>query len=186
MLESRETAIPGARIIVPKVWTDSRGYFQETYVGSKYRALGIEDTFVQDSMSFSAKGVLRGLHADLRMSKLVQVLQGEVFDVIVDARQGSPAFGRWEGRTLGAGNHEQLYIPPGCLHGFLALTDNVIFCYKQSAEYAPEREIGVRWDDPELNIAWPLDGAPLVSEKDARNALFKDMLRQAQHDKGTR
>lgn len=180
MLESRQTSIPGARVIVPKAWGDARGYFKETYVRSKYRALGIEDEFVQDSMSFSAKNVLRGLHADPQMAKLVQVLQGEVFDVIVDARTDSPAFGRWEGFRLSAETHEQLYIPAGCLHGFLTLSDNVVFSYKQSAEYAPDREIGIRWDDPDLNIAWPLTGAPLISEKDAANPLFRS-LPQRQH-----
>lgn len=175
-LEVRETSIPGALLLVPKAWEDDRGYFKETYVRSKYERLGIADEFVQDSMSFSRKGVLRGLHGDPQMSKLVQVLRGEAFDVIVDARRDSSAFGRWEGVRLSESNHTQLYIPAGCLHGFLALTDDVVFTYKQSAEYAPEREIGVRWDDPDLGIDWPLEQPPLLSAKDLKNRSFREAL----------
>lgn len=158
-------------------YADSRGAFKETYVRSKYREIGIADEFVQDNVSFSKAGVLRGLHADPQMSKLVYVLSGEVFDVIVDARKGSSTFGQWEGVYLRAHEHTQLYIPAGFLHGFLALTDDVIFCYKQSAEYAPEREIGVLWNDPDLAIKWPLDGEPIVSAKDSRNRSFRDAVR---------
>jgi len=168
-------AIPGAFRIVPQAWSDLRGFFQETYVRSKYCELGVADEFVQDNVSYSRRGVLRGLHCDPRMSKLVYVAQGEVFDVIVDARKDSPAFGTWESVYLRAAEHTQLYIPRGCLHAFLALTDKVIFCYKQSAEYAPEREIGVRWDDPDLAIPWPDVGtAPILSEKDRRNRSFRE------------
>jgi dTDP-4-dehydrorhamnose 3,5-epimerase len=174
-LDVRETSSPGARLILPRAWGDERGFFKETYARSKYRALGIADDFVQDSTSYSLRNVLRGLHADLRMSKLVCVLQGEVFDVVVDARSGSPAFGRWESVRLSAENHTQLYVPAGCLHGFLVLSKDAIFCYKQSAEYAPDREIGVRWDDPTLAIDWPDLGAPpIVSEKDRNNGSFSD------------
>lgn len=166
--------LDGAMLIAPAAFGDDRGLFKETYVRSKYRALGITDDFVQDNVSFSRRGVLRGLHGDPLMSKLVYVLRGEVFDVIVDARKESPTFAQWEGLHLRAHEHTQLYIPPGFLHGFLALTDDVVFCYKQSAEYAPEREIGVRWDDPDLAIAWPLSEPPQLSPKDSRNRLFRD------------
>ncbi|HLI97513.1 MAG TPA: dTDP-4-dehydrorhamnose 3,5-epimerase [Candidatus Baltobacteraceae bacterium] len=177
-LEVRETSIPGARIIVPRAWSDDRGFFKETYVRSKYHALGIADEFVQDSTSTSLRNVLRGLHADPEMSKLVHVLRGEVFDVIVDGRKDSPAFGRWESVRLTSANHMQLYIPAGCLHGFLVLSQDAIFCYKQSAEYAPQREIGVRWDDPSLAIEWPdLGSLPVVSAKDRGNRLFADVFR---------
>ncbi|HET9097157.1 MAG TPA: dTDP-4-dehydrorhamnose 3,5-epimerase [Candidatus Baltobacteraceae bacterium] len=173
-LEITPTKLAGAYIIEVPAFADDRGLFKESYVRSKYRALGITDDFVQDNVSFSRRGVLRGLHADPRMSKLVYVLRGEVFDVLVDARQGSPSFGEWEGVYLRAQEHTQLYIPAGFLHGFLALTDEVVFCYKQSAEYAPEREIGVRWDDPDLSISWPLTAPPEVSPKDSRNRRFGD------------
>lgn len=157
---------------------DERGFFKETYVRSKYRAIGIDDDFVQDSMSFSAKGVLRGLHADPQMSKLVQVLRGEAFDVIVDARRDSPTFGHWQAFRLSEGDHKQIYIPAGCLHGFLALTDGLVFCYKQGAEYSPGREIGVRWDDPDIGIEWPVDNPPTISAKDAANGSFASMMAQ--------
>lgn len=174
MLNTSDTALQGAYIITVPVFADDRGLFKESYVRGKYRALGIADEFVQDNVSFSHRGVLRGLHGDPQMSKLVFVLSGDVFDVIVDARKGSATFGQWEGVYLRAHEHTQLYIPAGCLHGFLALTDDVVFCYKQSAEYAPEREVGVRWDDPDLAIEWPLTQAPLVSPKDSRNRGFRD------------
>jgi dTDP-4-dehydrorhamnose 3,5-epimerase len=155
---------------------DERGVFKETYARSKYSELGITDEFVQDNVSFSRRGVLRGLHADPQMAKLVQVLHGEAYDVIVDTRKDSPTFGQWEGVYLRAGEHMQLYIPAGFLHGFLALADDVVFTYKQSAEYAPEREIGIRWDDPDLAIEWPLSGPPAISPKDLRNRSFRDVF----------
>lgn len=179
MLQALPTKLTGAVIIKLPAFADDRGLFKETYVRSKYAAIGITDDFVQDNVSFSRRGVLRGLHADPRMSKLVQVLRGEAFDVIVDTRSDSPTFGKWEGVHLRADEHTQLYIPAGFLHGFLALTDDVVFTYKQSAEYAPEREIGVRWDDPDLAIAWPLTGAPEVSPKDLRNRAFCDAFGSA-------
>lgn len=174
MLSILRTKFADAFVIDVPAFADERGVFKESYVRSKYRELGIADDFVQDNVSFSRAGVLRGLHADPQMSKLVYVLHGEVFDVIVDARKGSPMFGQWDGFALNAHEHRQLYIPAGFLHGFLSLTDDVIFCYKQSAEYAPQREVGVRWDDPDLAIAWPLTQPPLVSEKDSRNRSFRD------------
>lgn len=176
MLERIPTKFDGAFLIRLPAFADDRGLFKETYVRTKYRTLGITDDFVQDNVSFSRRGVLRGLHADPQMSKLVYVLRGEVFDVMVDARQSSPAFGQWEGVHLRAQDHTQLYIPAGFLHGFLALTDEVVFCYKQSAEYAPEREIGVQWDDPDLAIAWPLNSPAEVSPKDLRNRRFREVF----------
>lgn len=175
-LSAVDGEIDGVLKIALVAWGDERGLFKETYVPSKYHALGITDVFVQDNVSFSRRGVLRGLHADPQMSKLVQVLNGEAFDVVVDARKGSPTFGQWKAFHLRAEEHMQIYIPAGFLHGFLALTDNVIFTYKQSAEYAPEREIGVRWDDPDLAIAWPLAGEPEISPKDSRNQVFRDVI----------
>lgn len=176
MLERLPTKFSEAILLKVPAYADERGLFKETYVRSKYSALGITDEFLQDNVSFSRRGVLRGLHADPQMSKLVQVLHGEAYDVIVDTRRDSPTFGQWEGVYLRAGEHTQLYIPAGFLHGFLALTDDVIFTYKQSAEYAPEREMGIRWDDPDLGIAWPLSGPPEISPKDLRNRLFRDVF----------
>jgi dTDP-4-dehydrorhamnose 3,5-epimerase len=155
-----------ARIFVPEVFEDERGFFKETYSTAKYRALGLSDEFVQDSVSFSRQNVLRGLHYDVRMSKLVQVLRGRIFDVIVDLRDGSPTSLRWQGFELSADNHRQLYVPAGFAHGFLALTDDVIFSYKHGALHDPAHERSVRWNDPTLAIAWPLTGDPILSAKD--------------------
>lgn len=174
MIERLPTKLPDAILLKLRAFGDDRGWFKESYVRSKYHALGITDDFVQDNVSFSRRGVLRGLHADPMMSKLVYVLKGEVFDVIVDARSGSPAYGSWEGIRLSAEEHTQLYIPAGFLHGFLALSDEVVFCYKQSAQYAPDREIGVRYDDAGIGIEWPLTQPPIVSEKDLRNRSFRE------------
>jgi dTDP-4-dehydrorhamnose 3,5-epimerase len=178
LLERLATNINDAFLIQAHAFSDERGYFKETYVRSKYRELGIADEFVQDNVSLSGRRVLRGLHADPQMTKLVQVLLGRVFDVIVDARRGSPTFGAWQGFELSAEDHRQLYIPAGCLHGFFVLSDSAVFSYKQTAEYAPEREIGVRWDDPDLSIAWPLSGPPRVSPKDMQNRRFRDVFPQ--------
>lgn len=176
MLHLLPTKFADAFVVNNPAFADERGLFKETYVRTKYRELGIADEFVQDNVSFSRAGVLRGLHGDPQMSKLVYVLHGDVYDVIVDARKGSPTFGQWEGVYLRTGEHKQIYIPAGFLHGFLALTDDVAFCYKQSAEYAPEREIGVRWDDPDIAIAWPLAQPPILSPKDLRNRAFRDVF----------
>lgn len=175
-MECVATSIPGAMRLLPAVWPDKRGAFFENYARTRYRAAGITDEFVQDNVSYSVRNVMRGLHGDPRMSKLVQAVRGEIFDVIVDARRDSPAFGRWESFVLSGENHAQVYIPAGCLHGFLSL-DDAIVCYKQSAEYAPQNEIGVRWDDPALAIAWPDLGSPaIVSEKDRENKLFREVF----------
>jgi dTDP-4-dehydrorhamnose 3,5-epimerase len=168
-LQVRETQFADARLFVPDVHTDDRGFFKETYSTAKYRDLGLMDEFVQDSVSFSAKNVIRGLHGARNMSKLVQVLRGEIWDVIVDARRDSPTFGRWQNFELSETNHVQLYIPAGFLHGFLAKTPDVVFSYKHSALYDPAAEFTARWDSPGLAIPWPADGPPRISDKD-RNA----------------
>ena len=163
-------SIAGVQKITPRAFADGRGYFKETFRGSRYDEHGILGPFVQDNVSLSMAGVLRGLHGDERMAKLVQVLHGRAFDVAVDLRKGSPTFRRWVGLMLDASEHTQLYIPAGCLHGFLALEDDTMLSYKQTAEYDPKTELGIAWDDPDLAIAWPLDGAaPLISPKDAGN-----------------
>lgn len=165
-LQVREARLRDARLFVPDVFEDERGFFKETYATEKYRALGLIDEFVQDSVSFSTRNVIRGLHGDRAMSKLVQVLRGKVWDVIVDLRSGSPTERQWQGFILSEHNHLQLYIPAGFVHGFIALTDDVIFSYKHGALYDPAREFSVRWDDPTLAISWPLKGAPRISARD--------------------
>ena len=161
-----DTIFADAKLFVPEVYEDDRGFFKETYSTRKYRTLGLYDEFVQDSISYSTRNVIRGLHYDLKMSKFVQVLRGKVWDVIVDIRMDSPNFLRWQGFYLSEHNHKQLYIPPGFAQGFLALSDDVVFSYKHGALYDAANEGAIRWDDPELAIAWPLVGEPRISAKD--------------------
>ena len=171
-LQTRETTLAGARLFFPDVYKDERGFFKETYSATKYRALGLLDDFVQDSVSFSSKNVIRGLHGDPEMSKLVSVLRGKIWDVIVDVRKGSPTYLKWEGFELSEDNHVQLYIPKGFAHGFIALTDDVVFSYKHGALHDPQREFAYRWNDPTFAIDWPLAGEPLISAKDRTANLF--------------
>ena len=181
-MQVESLSIDGAKKIVPRAFSDERGYFKEVFRSSVYAQFGLYEPFVQDNVSVSRACVLRGLHGDMRMAKLVQVLRGSAFDVVVDVRKGSPSYGRWAGVTLDAGTHAQLYVPAGCLHGFLALEDDTVLTYKQTAEYDPAHEIGIAWDDPDLAIAWPLHGAqPILSPKDAANPTLR-ALRQAQGD----
>ncbi len=167
MIAVLDTTFPDAKIYVPDVYFDARGYFKETYSRNKYARAGMHDDWVQDSVSRSSRNVLRGMHIDPRMAKLVQALKGTIFDVIVDMRAGSPTFRRWEGFVLSEDNHHQLYVPKGFAHGFLAQSDEAVVMYKMSAHYDPAFESGVRWNDPTVGIEWPLDGVPLVSSKDA-------------------
>lgn len=169
--------IAGALLVTPTVYTDARGSFAEIFSSTRYSGAGIPETFVQDNLSLSRRDVLRGLHGDPRMSKLVQVLSGEAFDVIADAREGSPTYGRWYGTLLKASERRQVYVPKGCLHGFLALSDEVAFLYKQSALYDPASEFGVAWNDSHLAIEWPLEGrSPILSAKDAVNPPLAELL----------
>jgi dTDP-4-dehydrorhamnose 3,5-epimerase len=169
-MDVRPLPITGALLIAPRAFADERGYFKETYAATRYAEAGIRETFVQDNVSSSQRDVLRGLHADPRMAKLIQVLAGSAFDVIADARPGSPTYGQWHGEYLRAGEHLQVYVPAGCLHGFLSLEDGTLLSYKQSACYDPVSEFGIAWDDPTLAIAWPLAGRqPRLSPKDAAN-----------------
>lgn len=162
-----ETPLPGVLVIEPKVFGDERGFFVETWQAERYAGLGIPP-FVQDNLSKSAKGVLRGLHYQdpEAQGKLVQVLEGEVFDVAVDIRQGSPTFGQWHGVTLSAANKLQFWVPAGFAHGFMVTSETALFQYKCTALYRPEYDHSLRWDDPDLAITWP-DGVPVLSEKDA-------------------
>ena len=169
-----ETIFADAKIFVPDVYEDDRGFFKETYSTQKYRALGLSDEFVQDSVSFSTRNVLRGLHYDRTMSKFVQVLRGKVWDVIVDIRSQSSTFLHWQGFHLSEHNHRQLYIPAGFAHGFIALSDDVVFSYKHGALYNAANEDAIRWDDPELAIAWPLVDEPRISAKDRAASTLAD------------
>jgi len=167
MIAVHKTDFPDAKIYVPDVFHDQRGYFKETYSTDKYAALGMTDVWVQDSVSRSKRNVIRGMHYDLRMAKLVQVLLGAIYDVIVDVREGSPTFKRWQGFELSADNHRQLYVPKGFAHGFLALSEEVVVHYKMTALYDPKHEGLLSWRDPQVAIAWPLQGEPILSPKDA-------------------
>ncbi len=162
-----ETALPGVRLIEPRVFADTRGFFLETWHAERYEQERIPGSFVQENYSHSTRGVLRGLHYQLKhpQGKLVWMLQGEVFDVVVDIRLGSPTFGRLASEILSGTNHRQLYIPPGFAHGFCVLSESADFLYKCTDFYDPGDEYGLRWDDPQLGIDWPLD-TPLLSEKD--------------------
>lgn len=164
-----KTAIPDVLILEPKIFGDSRGFFFESYNERAFtEATDLNVSFVQDNHSRSAKGVLRGLHYQLQQpqGKLVRVARGSVFDVAVDIRRASASFGQWVGVELSEENQRQLWIPPGFAHGFLVKSDSADFLYKTTDYYAPEHERCIRWDDPEIGIEWPLEGAPLLSAKD--------------------
>lgn len=167
MIQVRDTDFAEAKIFIPDVYHDARGYFKESYSKSKYATLGLHDGWFQDSVSRSKRNVIRGMHYDMRMAKFVQVLLGSIFDVIVDVRAGSPTFQRWQGFELSADNHHQLYVPKGFAHGFLTQSDDAIVHYKMSVEYDPATERLLSWRDPHVAIAWPLRGEPILSPKDA-------------------
>ena len=171
-----QTDLPGVLIIEPKVFPDPRGFFMESYNREKYIAAGIPLDFVQDNLSFSARGVLRGLHYQKphAQGKLVCVLQGEVWDVAVDIRYNSPHFGQWTAVSLSADNKRQFYIPPGFAHGFCVLSETALFTYKCTDSYHPECDAGVRWDDPAIGISWPT-AQPLLSDKDRNQPLLRDI-----------
>lgn len=180
-MKIEKTAIDGVLIFEPKVFGDARGFFMESFNQRIFQdAVGPDVSFVQDNHSRSAKGVLRGLHFQKpphAQGKLVRVAAGAVFDVAVDIRPGSATFGRWVGVELSADNHRQLWIPAGLAHGFLVLTDTADFLYKTTDYYAPHAEGAVRWDDPDVNIAWPDVGmAPQLSGKDAAAGRLRDLL----------
>ncbi|MEN7973865.1 MAG: dTDP-4-dehydrorhamnose 3,5-epimerase, partial [Verrucomicrobiota bacterium] len=162
-------SIPDVKLIKPRRFNDGRGFFQQSYHYGQYAEAGIDVRFVQDNWSHSSKGVLRGLHYQLEcsQSKLVSVIRGEVFDVAVDMRRGSPTFGKWVGEVLSAENGCQLFVPKGFAHGFLVLSDVVDFVYKCDDYYAPGDEYGVMWNDPEIGVEWPDVGESIISEKDA-------------------
>jgi len=173
-----QTAIPGPLIIEPRVFGDARGFFMETWNAATFAAAGLDLTFVQDNHSRSQRGVLRGLHFQNPgpQGKLVRVTRGAVFDVAVDLRASSPHFGQWVGVELSAANSRMFWVPEGFAHGFLTLEDDTDFLYKCTAPYAPQSEHTLAWNDPAVEIAWPLDGLdPIISDKDARGGLLADV-----------
>lgn len=170
------TEIPEVLLIEPQVFQDSRGFFIETYQGAKYQACGIKTAFVQDNLSSSRKNVLRGLHFQWPnpQAKLVQVLEGTVFDVAVDIRQGSPTFGKSTGQMLSSENKRQLFIPEGFAHGFFVISDAALVMYKCSDYYNPSTERGIHFSDPHIGIEWP-QGRPVLSEKDAQYPMLENL-----------
>lgn len=178
-MEVIKTDLPGVLLIKPRVFGDARGYFVETWSAERYREVGIKHSFVQDNLSRSAKGVLRGLHFQNPHSqgKLVRVAAGEVFDVAVDVRRGSPHFGKWVGALLTADSQHQLWVPPGFAHGFCVVSDYALFEYKCTDSYHPEADWGLRWNDPGVGIEWPIT-SPTVSEKDASQPLLSEIPKE--------
>ena len=171
-----ETKLPGVIVLEPDVFQDDRGFFLETWNRKRYEEAGIRVPFVQDNISFSQKGILRGLHFQHPQSqgKLVQVLSGEVMDIAVDIRVGSSTFGQWIGEILSGESHRQMYIPPGFAHGYCVTSETAFFSYKCTDFYNPATERGIVWNDPDLNIDWPVE-SPLLSPKDAGFSRLKEL-----------
>ena len=175
-MKVEKTNLPGVVIVTPKVHGDERGFFMETFNQATFGNLGLPDSFVQDNHSRSSYGVLRGLHFQYPQwqGKLVRVLNGEIFDVAVDVRADSPSFGQWVGVTLSAENKQQLYIPSGYAHGFCVTSDMADVVYKCTSLYKPDDDVGIRWDDPDVNVEWPIEN-PVVSAKDQAAGRLRDL-----------
>ncbi len=170
-MQVNTTSLSGVLVLTPQVFSDARGCFYESFNQAALEvATGLKTRFVQDNHSTSTRGVLRGLHFQLApkaQGKLIRIVQGEVFDVVVDIRRDSPTYGKWHGEVLSAEDRKQIWVPPGLAHGFLVLSESAEFLYKTTDYYAPELERCLRWDDPTVGVAWPLAGRqPLLSEKD--------------------
>ncbi len=175
-MKVQPTQIAGVLIVEPDVFGDDRGFFLESFNERAMREIGIDAHFVQDNHSRSQRNVLRGLHYQIHQpqGKLVRVVRGTVFDVAVDLRRGSPSFGKWVGAELSAENKRLIWLPPGMAHGFVALSDSADFLYKATDYYAPQFERAILWNDPDLGIAWPLAGEPVLSAKDAAGLPFRE------------
>lgn len=172
-----ETLLPGVYLIEPNVHQDERGFFFESYHEMKFAELGIRDRFVQDSHAKSVKNTLRGLHYQVKrpQAKLCRVIGGEVLDVVVDIRRGSPHFGKWASGVLSAENKRQMYVPPGFAHGYVVLSDSAEFLYKCNDFYYPEYERGVAWDDPEIGVIWGVQN-PILSARDQKSPRLSEIL----------
>lgn len=173
------TSLPGVLLIEPKVFQDPRGYFMESYHQTRYSESGLPPRFVQDNVSYSSKGILRGLHFQnpCPQGKLISVLQGEIFDVALDIRVGSPHFGKWTGVALNSENHHQLWVPEGFAHGFMVTSDKALVSYKCTELYAPQHELSILWNDPMIGIEWPKI-SPSLSGKDEKGLLLRDVPRE--------
>lgn len=183
-MEFLTTPLEGVLVIEPDVYPDDRGFFLESYHEEKYSRAGLAVRFVQDNHSKSTRGTLRGLHAQLAkpQGKLVRALAGEIFDVAVDIRRGSPTFGQWYGLTLSAENFRQVYVPPGFIHGFCVLSPVAEVEYKCTDFYDPGGQVSVLWNDPDIGIDWPLDSEPLLSPKDAAAMRLRDLRDLPEYD----
>lgn len=174
-----ELRLPDLRLIKPKVFKDGRGFFMESFNGPLYEKNGISETFQQDNHSYSQKGCIRGMHfqSSPGQAKLVRVAVGKIFDVAVDMRPDSPTFGQWEGVMLDALSHWQLFVPVGFAHGFCVLSDEAHVLYKVTSPYNPQTEKGFRWNDPTIQIDWPIDN-PIVSERDQLSPFFRELTQE--------
>lgn len=174
-----DTAIPDVLLLEPRVFGDDRGFFYESWNKKTLASVGLDVDFVQDNHSKSQRGVLRGLHYQIQhpQGKLVRVVSGEVFDVVVDLRQSSPTFGQWVGYVLSAENKRMAWIPPGFAHGFMVTSESAEFLYKTTDYWYPEFERTLLWNDPTVGIDWPFEGKPLLAAKDAAGALLQDAER---------
>lgn len=175
-MKIEQAGLPGTLLVRPSLFGDERGFFMESWNRARYAEQGLDVDFVQDNLSFSRRGILRGLHFQNPhgQGKLVQVLQGEVYDVAVDIRKGSPTFGKWIGVTLSSENRQQFYVPPGFAHGFVVTSEVALFSYKCTDLYHPEHECSIKWDDPQLKIDWPVE-SPELSEKDKKGLLLSEL-----------
>ncbi len=183
-MEIEPTHIDGVWVVTPRVFSDPRGYFMESFQRERFEAAGLPGDFVQDNLSFSTRNTLRGLHFQQpqAQTKLVQVIRGEIFDVAVDIRPGSATFGQWFGCRLSDTNHRQMYIAAGMAHGFCVLSETAHVAYKCTAYYAPAHEGGILWSDPDIGIDWPVK-SPLLSEKDRVYPLLRDLPQEKQETK---
>jgi len=180
-MKTHTTELHGVVVIEPEVFSDARGHFLETYNEKEFREAGIAERFVQDNQSQSKKSVLRGLHYQVEhaQGKLIRVLQGEIFDVVVDLRLGSNTFGKWSGLDLSAKEQKMIWIPKGFAHGFYTLSETAEVAYKVTEFYAPQHERTILWNDPDLAIRWPLEEEPILSGKDQAGHSFREFRRLA-------
>ena len=178
-IEYTKTDLPGVLLIEPRVFQDSRGFFMETFHQKKYAEAGIDHAFIQDNYSHSTRGTLRGLHYQLEhpQAKLVYVIKGEIYDIAVDIRRGSPGFGKWTGQYLSCKNKQQIFIPEGFAHGFCVISETADVLYKATDLYNPDDEYGVLWSDPTIGIDWPVE-VPIVSDKDKQFPGLKEAPEQ--------